>query len=421
MPLSLASLAGLVGWTTAQPGTYTEAESQSAARKGSIMLYRPFGQTGEKVSVLGFGAMRLPVVDHHHDNIDAPRATEMIRYAIDHGVNYVDTAYPYHGTSIDKKGTCEPFLGEALSGGYREKVLLATKLHPLAIHTRADMDRLLEGQLKDLRTDHIDCYLLHGIGEATWAKFRDLGVIEFLDSALADGRIRYAGFSFHDHLDAFKAIVDAYDWSFCQIQYNYMDLEFQAGLGGVRHAAERGLGVIIMEPLKGGRLAVEGPPEVQALWEAAPVKRTPAEWGLRYVWDDPGVSMLLSGMSTMEQLVENLATADQALPGSLEAADLELIDKVRRVYSERLSVDCTACRYCMPCPAGIDIPMLFGLLNNASLYDSAGTEKFIYGIEKTLGTTADASDCTECGQCMEACPQGIEVPEMLKEFVRTFE
>ncbi len=385
------------------------------------MLYRSFGRTGEKVSVLGFGAMRLPVIDHRHDNIDAPRATEMIRHAIDCGVNYVDTAYPYHGTSIDKKGTCEPFLGGALSGGYRERVLLATKLHPLAVHSRADMDRILAGQLNDLRTDHVDCYLLHGIGEATWARFRDLGVLEFLDSALADGRIRYAGFSFHDHFAAFKEIVDAYDWSFCQIQYNYMDVAFQAGLAGLRYAGERGLGVIIMEPLKGGRLAAEGPSEVQTLWSTAPLKRTPAEWGLRFVWDDPGVSAVLSGMSTMEQLAENLTIAEQGLPHSLTAPDLKLIEKVRQVYSERVKVDCTACRYCMPCPAGIDIPMLFGLLNNASLYDSAGTEKFIYGIERTLGTTTKASDCTECGHCMEACPQAIEVPKILKEFAEAFE
>ena len=234
------------------------------------MLYRPFGRTGEKVSILGFGAMRLPVVDHRHDEIDVPLATEMVHYAIDSGVNYFDTAYPYHGKSIDQKGTSEAFIGGALSGGYRDKVLVATKLHPLAVRSRDDMDRILAGQLADLRTDHIDCYLLHGIGEATWKKFRDLGALEFLDSALADGRIRYAGFSFHDHLEAFKEIVDAYDWSFCQIQYNYMDLEYQAGLAGLRYAAERGLGVIVMEPLKGGRLAMEGPPEAQALWAAAP-------------------------------------------------------------------------------------------------------------------------------------------------------
>ena len=385
------------------------------------MLYRPFGQTGEKVSILGFGAMRLPVVDQRHETIDVPLATRMIHYAIDHGVNYVDTAYPYHGTSVVKKGTSEAFLGQALAGGYREKVLLATKLPAAAVHTRADMDRILAGQLEDLRTDHIDCYLLHGIVEATWNKFRDLGVLEFLDSALADGRIRYAGFSFHDQVSVFKEIVDAYDWAFCLMQYNYMDAELQAGLAGLRYAAERGLGVVIMEPLKGGRLAVQGPPEVQALWESAPVKRTPAEWGLRYVWDDPDVSLLLSGMSTMEQVAENVALAEGGLPHSLSEAELELIEKVRQVYRERVKVDCTSCRYCMPCPTGIDIPTILACLNNSSLYDSPATEKFIYGIEVALGNTVKASECTECGQCAEACPQGIEVPEVLKECVRMFE
>jgi predicted aldo/keto reductase-like oxidoreductase len=385
------------------------------------MLYRPFGQTGERVSILGFGAMRLPVIEQHHENIDTPLATRMVHYAIDQGVNYVDTAYPYHGTSIVGKGTSEAFLGQALAGGYREKVLLATKLPAGAVQSRADMDVILASQLQDLRTDHIDCYLLHGIGRATWSKFRDLGVLEFLDSALTDGRIRYAGFSFHDEAGVFKEIVDAYPWAFCQVQYNYMDVDFQAGLAGLRYAAERGLGVIVMEPLKGGRLAAAGPPEVQALWDTAPVKRTPAEWGLRYVWDDSDVSLLLSGMSTMEQVVENVASAEAALPHSLSAVELGITEKVRQVYHERVQVDCTNCRYCMPCPAGIDIPIVLACLNNASLYSSPATEKFIYGIETTLGNTANASECTECGQCKEACPQGIEVPEVLKECVQMFE
>jgi len=385
------------------------------------MLYRPFGQTGETVSILGFGAMRLPVVEQHHENIDVPLATRMVHYAIDQGVNYVDTAYPYHGTSVVGKGTSEAFLGQALAGGYREKVLLATKLPAGAVQSRADMDLILASQLSDLRTDHIDCYLLHGIGKTTWAKFSDLGVLEFLDSALADGRIRYAGFSFHDQASVFKEIIDAYPWAFCLMQHNYMDVDFQAGLAGLRYAAEQGLGVIVMEPLKGGRLAAAGPPEVQALWDAAPVKRTPAEWGLHYVWDDPGVSLVLSGMSTMEQVVENVASAEAGLPHSLSAAELGLIDKVREVYQERVQVDCTNCRYCMPCPAGIDIPIVLACLNNASLYESPLTEKFIYGIETTLGNTAKASECTECGQCKDACPQGIEVPAVLKECIRMFE
>lgn len=385
------------------------------------MLYRSFGLTGEKVSILGFGAMRLPILDRRHENIDVPLATNMLYYAIEHGVNYVDTGYAYHGASPMGKGTCEAFLGNALSGGYREKVLLATKQPVWAVKSRADMDAILAEQLSDLRTDHIDCYLLHGIDQAYWTKVRDLGVLEFLDSALADGRIRYAGFSFHDKTEVLKEIVDAYQWSFCQIQYNYVDVEFQAGLAGLRYAAERGLGVVLMGPLKGSRLAAAGPPEIQALWDAAPVKRTPAEWGLRYVWDDPDMSLALSGMSTMEQVKENIALADAGLPHSLSPVELELIEKVRQMYRERVKADCSGCRYCMPCPSGIDIPTILACLNNASVYGSPESDKLIYNFEVSLGHTERASECTECGQCVDACPQGIDVPEVLKECVRMFE
>jgi uncharacterized protein len=386
-----------------------------------MMLFRPLGETGEQVSILGFGAMRLPVLGAHYEKIDTPLATEMIRYAIDQGVNYVDTGWMYHTGPELGKGTSEAFLGAALGGGYREKVLLATKLPLMEVKTRADMDRILGGQLDDLRTDHIDCYLLHGIGEAGWAQFRELGAREFLDSAKADGRIRYAGFSFHDQGGAFKGIVDGYGWDFCQIQYNYMDVDFQAGAAGLRYAAKQGLGVIIMEPLKGGRLAAAGPPETQALWERAPVRRTPAAWGLRFVWDDPGVSLLLSGMSTMDQVVENVALASEGRTNSLRPDELALLREVGEAYRQRLRVDCTACRYCMPCPAGIDIPFMLDCLNNASLYDSIGEERWNYTTEVTAGTMAKASECTKCRQCADACPQGISVPDMLRECVRLFE
>jgi uncharacterized protein len=385
------------------------------------MLYRPFGRTGEMVSILGFGAMRLPVVNNDYGEIDAGLATEMLRYAIDHGVNYVDTAWMYHFSSPTSKGTSEGFLGEALSGGYRDKVLLATKLPLGQLKARADMDRILAGQLADLRTDHIDCYLLHGIGGATWERFKQLGVIDFLDAAKADGRIRYAGFSFHDDGSTFKGIVDEYGWDLCQIQYNYMDTDFQAGRAGLHYAAGRGLGVVAMEPLKGGRLAVAGPPEVQALWSRAPVERTPRGWALRFVWDDPGVSLLLSGMSTMEQVVENVALAAEGEAGSLSQEELALLREVSEAYRKRLRVDCTACRYCLPCPNGIDIPLVFAFLNDAALYDSTEEEKRIYGIETQVGTSARASECTECGQCADVCPQGIEVPQMMAECARVFD
>jgi predicted aldo/keto reductase-like oxidoreductase len=345
----------------------------------------------------------------------------MLHYAIDNGVNYVDTAFPYHGTSFQAPGMSETFVGEALAGGYRDRVMLATKLPPWVVQTRADMDSVLAGQLERLRTDHVDCYLLHGLHEATWQKMLDLGALEFLDAALADGRIRYAGFSFHDKVPLFKKIVDSYDWAFCQMQYNYMDEQYQAGLEGLRYASDRGIGVVVMEPLKGGRLAGRVPAEIQALWDEATVKRSPSDWALRYVWNDAGVSTVLSGMGAMEQVVANVAAAEGAMPGSLTADELRLIGKVREAYRARTVVDCTACGYCLPCPSGINIPVVLGELNDASLFDDPTAEKASYQIGLELKTSTRASSCTRCGQCEEACPQNVPVADKLEDAVRLFE
>jgi predicted aldo/keto reductase-like oxidoreductase len=369
------------------------------------MLYRPFGRTGEEVSILGFGCMRFPVLDGRGDRVDIPRATEMLHYAIDHGVNYIDTAYPYHG------GTSESLVGQALAGGYRDKVLLATKLPCWMVNSREDMDRILATQLERLQTDHVDCYMLHGLDAASWAKMEQLGALEFLEAAKADGRIRYAGFSFHDDLAAFTPIVDAYRWDFCQIQYNYMDVDFQAGAAGLAYAADRGMAVIIMEPLKGGRLATTPPVSIQALWDTAPSKRRPVEWALRFVWDDRRVSLLLSGMSDMEQVKENVELASQGYPGALSRPEVALIEQVREAYRTRTAVDCTGCRYCMPCPEGIDIPLVFRSFNDAGLFDALEMERENYGFEVRFGHSAPASACAECGQCEEACPQKIAIIE----------
>jgi predicted aldo/keto reductase-like oxidoreductase len=386
------------------------------------MLYREFGRTGEQVSILGFGCMRLPVIGGRRDCIDVPLATEMLHYALDHGVNYVDTAFPYHGVSFDETpGMSEAFVGDALAGGYRDKVMLATKLPGWLVKSRADMDRVLEGQLGRLRSERIDLYLLHGLSSESWKKLVGLGVLEFLDRAKADGRIRFAGFSFHDEAEFFRPIVDAYDWDFCQIQYNYMDVEYQAGTAGLAYAADRGLGVTIMEPLKGGRLAGRTPAAVQALWDSAPVKRTPVEWALRFVWDDRRVSSVLSGMTAMDHVVTNVALADEGHPGSLGRLDLELIEQVREAYKARMAVDCTACRYCMPCPSGIDIPLVLNFLNNVSLFENSGPELAGYKVNVDLGNTVRASECAECGQCEAACPQQLKVIEELAKAVRMFE
>jgi predicted aldo/keto reductase-like oxidoreductase len=386
------------------------------------MLYRTFGSTGVQTSILGFGCMRLPVLDGRNDHIDVPLATGMLHYAIEQGVNYVDTAFPYHSAAFDgTPGASEGFVGVALQGGYREKVLIATKLPVWMVESRADMERLLAGQSERLRTDCIDCYLLHGLNSAQFERLVGLGALEFLDAAKAAGKIRFAGFSFHDDSPAFAPIVDAYDWDFCQIQYNYMDTEYQAGAAGLAHAAAKGMAVVVMEPLKGGRLAGTVPDAIQALWDSAAVKRSAAEWALRFVWDDPRTSLLLSGMSTMEQVVENVEFASRARARTLGAEELALINRVRQAYEARTAVDCTNCRYCMPCPQGINIPMMFSFLNDASLFDGLPEEKRAYNIEVGAGHTASASTCAECGQCEVACPQQLVVSSELKKVVQVFE
>ena len=380
------------------------------------MLYRTLGEFGPEVSILGFGCMRLPVIGGEQHVIDYPLATSMLRDAIDAGVTYVDTAFPYHGTGFGQPGESERFVGTALADGYRERVLLATKMPSWLIKTRDDMERHLEGQLERLQTDHIDCYLLHALNATYWEALVAADVFAFLNDAIADGRIRYAGFSFHDELSLFKTIVDAYPWAFAQIQYNLLDVDYQAGRDGLHYAAERGLGVIVMEPLKGGRLAGRVPDDVCAAWDTATVKRTPAQWALRWVWDQPEVSLLLSGMSAPEQVADNLATADTGEPDSLATEERELVATVRDIYRSRTKADCTACKYCMPCPSGVDIPGVFACLNNASLYDDFEGAKASY-LEKV---TEKASACTLCGACIPKCPQHIEIPDVLREALELF-
>jgi predicted aldo/keto reductase-like oxidoreductase len=369
------------------------------------MKYRPFGTLDWKVSVLGFGAMRLPVIGNDETRIDEPEAVRMIRHAIDRGVNYVDTAYPYHG------GNSERVVGLALADGYREKVRLADKMPPWFITGAKDFDRILNEQLDRLRTDHIDFYLLHGLNREFWSKFRDLGAIRWAEAAQKDGRIRHLGFSFHDDFEVFREIVDAYEkWAFCQIQYNYMDVEYQAGAKGLKYAADRGLPVVVMEPIRGGQLAKDPPPQVAKLFAAASQRRTPADWALQWVWSRPGVTVVLSGMSAMSHVQENLASADKA--GEFTDEDLRIIDRVREVYRELNPIPCTGCKYCMPCPNGVDIPRILELYNDAMVYEAAKKERFLY---RMLPKKAQADNCTQCKECEEVCPQHIAIPEWLEK------
>ena len=379
------------------------------------MLYRTMGSTGVEVSALGFGCMRLPVIGAKAQDIDYPLATEMIHHAIENGVNYVDTAWFYHAENFGQPGQSEPFVGQALSDGWRERVNLATKLPQQILKTREDMDVFLNRQLERLQTDHIDFYLIHGLTGEAWDRVRDLGVLEFLDKAREDGRIRFPAFSFHGQAADFPRIIDSYDWAFGQIQYNYMDVDYQAGTAGLRYAAEKGVGIVVMEPLKGGKLATNLPSEAQAVFDRAAVKRTPPEWALRFVWNEPGVSLALSGMSAMEHVVENLRIADQALPDSLTPEELGLYGEVRVAIKSRIKADCTACGYCQPCPSGVEIPRVLAALNASAMWEDANP-----GLSGYTQVKGGASLCTECGQCEEMCPQGLPIRDLMKETAALF-
>ena len=377
------------------------------------MKYRKFGKLNWEVAVLGFGAMRLPVIDNDPTKIDEEEATRIVRYGIDRGINYVDTAYPYHG------GQGEPVVGRILRDGYRERVKLATKLPCWLVKNEGDFDRYLDEQLERLQTEHIDFYLLHSLRDPTWPNMQRLHVFDWAEKALADGRIGHLGFSFHDRYDMFQEIIDAYDgWTMCQIQYNFMDVNYQAGMRGLKYAAAKGIAVVAMEPIRGGRVAQNVPPAIEALWDTAAHKRTPADWALQWVWSQPEVTLVLSGMSAMEHVEQNLASADRAQVGLLTEEELALIVQVREKYLELSPIPCTDCRYCMPCPSGVNIPRIFELYNDARKYDSLQIPKMLYG---SLPEANRANQCVECGQCMEVCPQHIEIPAWLEKACALFE
>ncbi len=385
------------------------------------MLYRTLGKTNENVSILGFGCMRLPILDGDMGKIDEEKAGAMIRHAIDQGVNYIDTAWSYHSSTMGQKGESEPFVGRLLKNGYREKVNIATKLPTWLVNTRKDMDYFLDAQLERLQTDTIDFYLLHALAGPVWEKLLSLGVNEFLDKAIESGRIRHAGFSFHDNLTLFKDIVDSYDWSFCQIQYNLLDENYQAGNEGLLYAAAKGLGVIVMEPLRGGKLARGVPEEVLKIYHAVNPVLTPAQWALRWVWNQPEVGLVLSGMNTMEDVQQNLETASTGEPDSLSQAEKEALNSVKAFYSTKIQVPCTTCAYCMPCPSGVNIPGNFSYFNEYFMFDTPkvreNTVKFYHHFIKP---PESPSACTECGQCEEKCPQKISIIEELKRVGEIF-
>ncbi len=372
------------------------------------MQYRSFGRLDWKASALGFGCMRLPTSDGERlsPNIVEDEAIRMIRRAIDSGVNYLDTAYPYHG------GQSEVIVGKALQDGYRERVRLATKLPVWMVESAADFDRLLNEQLEKLQTDHIDFYLLHALSHNRWQDIvlkHDL--LTRAEAALADRRIRHLGFSFHDEYEAFEEIVKGTElWSFCQIQYNYMDTENQAGVRGLKLAADKGLAVVVMEPLMGGRLA-DPPADIRAAMTSNLAHRSPVEWALEWLWDQPEVSVVLSGMSTMEQVEENLRYANNSRIGAFGLSEKSLIADIREKYSARMVIPCGKCNYCMPCPNGVYIPANFEFYNYAHLFDDLAGARFKYQVFLTEAQRSNA--CIACGTCEGLCPQQIAISEWM--------
>ncbi|MFX1313078.1 MAG: aldo/keto reductase [Promethearchaeota archaeon] len=395
------------------------------------MKYRKMGSLNWEVSALGFGAMRLPMINLA--KVDEEEAIKMIRYAIDNGVNYVDTAYTYH------LGNSEVIVGKALKDGYREKVHLTTKSPIWLIQKREDFDKYLNEQIDRLQTNP-DIYLFHGLTTGRLEKIKKLNLTEKIEEAREKGLIKYIGFSFHDSFKAFKEIIDYYNWDCCQIQFNYLDIEYQAGIKGVEYAGSKNIALIIMEPIRGGKLAIstdklDSKPEIKDVLEKSNMNRTMADLALQFVWNHPEVSVVLSGMSNMQQVKENVESANNSAINSLSAEELQLTSELRKMYEKYELVPCTSCRYCEPCPNGVAISWIFRLLNELAYWGQERIARitFLYNryaktpeeLEKrrSEGREAEgvASLCIQCGECLDKCPQQIEIPDLMKKAAAIFE
>ena len=370
------------------------------------MLYRKMDKTGDAVSILGYGCMRFPRKDR---KIDEERTEKQIVSAIEQGVNYFDTAYIYPNS--------EAVLGRILAKGYRDKVLIATKLPTFMVYSYKDMEKILDTSLKRLQTDHVDYYLMHSLNSLEgWQRLKAMGVETFIEQAKKSGKIKHIGFSYHGDRSQFKKIVDDYPWEFCQIQYNYMDENNQAGRDGLEYTASKGLGVSIMEPLRGGLLARKNA-DLDTVFGQSDTKRSAAEWALRFVWNHPGVSVVLSGMSDEAQIAENVRIAGDAQPNALTNDELRYIYEAKDALNAKIKVGCTGCAYCMPCPAGVNIPLCFAYYNDRFVYDDKTTKFQYLGMLAGAdgGKPSYASLCKDCGKCEKHCPQHIHIRDRLKD------
>ena len=367
---------------------------------------------GNKLSILGFGCMRFP---QNMGIIDMKETEREIMTAIEGGVNYFDTAYIYPGS--------ESALGEILEkNGVREKVYIATKLPHYLIKNRGDLDKLFNEERKRLRTDYVDYYLMHMLPDTdTWGRLKALGIEEWIKEKRDSGAIRQVGFSYHGNSEIFCSLVDAYDWDFCQIQYNYMDEHSQAGRKGLYHAHDKGIPVVIMEPLRGGKLVNRLPDEAKKIFEGYKIKHTPAQWAFRWLWNQPEVTVVLSGMNSDEMIRDNMATASSVQVGELTDEDEAMLKSVVCAINSKMKVGCTGCGYCMPCPKGVDIPGTFSAYNRRYSEGRFGAF-FDYMMCTALRKKSTAaSNCVGCGKCEKHCPQNIEIRKNLKEAEKVLE
>ncbi|OOB79453.1 MAG: hypothetical protein BEN19_07575 [Epulopiscium sp. Nuni2H_MBin003] len=375
------------------------------------MQYRKLAKNGPDISLLGYGCMRFPT---KAGNIDKEKTLRQLKYAYDKGVNYYDTAYPYHA------GKSEVILGEFINrNNIREKVYIADKLPTFLVSKPEQISKYFNTQLHRLNTTYIDFYLMHALSSIEdWEKFKKFGIVEFIEKKKKTGAIRYIGFSFHGRPEEFIKIIDDYDWDFCQIQYNYLDEHHQAGKAGLKYAYKKGIGVVVMEPLRGGSLAAKAPDKVKQILEDHHDKHSPAYWALRFVMNHKEVSTVLSGMNVLDHIKENIVVSNKTRPNSMGEADLAVIEEIKNVYKELMKVPCTGCNYCMPCPFGVAIPDIFNEYNSKYFFGDSIINKILY-IGRSVGVIggkkAGANQCTMCGKCVKKCPQHIKIPVKLKE------
>lgn len=369
------------------------------------MKYRKINGTPYEPSILAFGCMRMPVIDGQYGQIDEPKAIEMIRYALDHGINYIDTAYPYH------EENSEALVGKALKDGYREKAILVTKNPVWKVEKYEDFEKYLDEQLEKLDVEYVDIYLLHALGKSSWAKISELGCLRFLDEMKAKGKIKEAAFSIHDDYSLFTEIIDAYSWPLAMIQMNYKDIDEQTTVKAIEYAASKNVSIAIMEPLKGGQLA-NLPESITSKFDVDGLGLSPVERAFRWAANFENVKVILSGMSTLEQMKENIAFSDRLEANIIDEAEAKRYIEVKKIIEERIQIPCTDCKYCMPCPVGVNIPGNFMHFNRSYMYEDLYWASLVY--QKKYTDEKRANACIECGKCEPQCPQNIKIMEQLK-------